>query len=188
VKKYQIIYADPPWKTKTFKQRKDGWLSRDLEYPTMTFTEICELPVKTLIDEDAILFLWCVESEIPRVAELMLAWGFTFKQVGFVWHKKAKTTDGQNSTFGSYTRRSTELCFLGTRGKYLVKSRAVEQFISEPKRRHSQKPDEIRSRIVKLVGDIPRLELFARQKTEGWDVWGNEVESDINIFSHSSQP
>lgn len=186
MKKYSIVYADPPWKTKTFKQKKDGWLSRNLEYSTMSFEEICSLSVSKITHDDAVLFLWSIESEIPRISELMKVWGFTFKGVAFAWHKKAKNTLGQNSTFGSYTRRSLEFCFLGVKGKYLVKSRAVEQFISEPKRRHSQKPDEIRERITKLVGNLPRIELFARQKIDGWDAWGNEVENDIDLTKYST--
>ena len=174
-KKYNIIYADPAWKTKYFKEKKDGLLSRKLPYSTLTDNEIINLPVKNITDENSILFLWCIDSKIPILTSIMESWGFTFKAVGFVWGKQAKTTNGFNSTFSSYTRKTCEFCFIGTKGKYLVKKRSVEQLILKSKREHSRKPDCVRDRIVELCGDLPRIELFARQKVDGWDCWGNEV-------------
>ena len=180
-KKYQIIYADPPWNTRYFKEKKDGYLSRKLPYPIMDYEQIKSLPIKEISSQDAILFLWVVDNKIPKISDLMKSWGFEYKCVGFVWAKKAKTTNGVNANFGSYTRRACEFCYIGTKGKYLVKRKNLDQFIYEPKREHSRKPDTVRDLIVKMIGDVPRIELFARQKTEGWDVWGNEVISDINL-------
>ncbi len=179
--KYQIVYADPPWKTKTFKEKKDGLISRDLPYVQMTDIEIAELPVESLVADDAILFMWCIDSRIPKIAELMKSWGFNYKCVGFVWGKKAKTTEGFNGGFSSYTKRDCEFCFIGTRGKYLNLKRSVNQILLEPKDAHSKKPNEIKDRILDLCGDLPRLEMFARSSTEGWDVFGNEVDNSINI-------
>ena len=188
-KKYQIIYADPPWETKYFKENREGQLSRRLPYTIMSDNQIIKLPIKNIVADDAILFLWCIDSRIPLLSMLMLGWGFDYKCIGFVWCKAARTTNGENATYGSYTRRSCEYCFIGTKGKYLVKSRNVDQFLSEPKSKHSKKPIEIKNRIIKLVGDLPRIELFARKEDllfdadgfEGWDVWGNEVDSDIEL-------
>ncbi len=180
-KKYKIIYADPPWQTHYFKERKDGWISRELPYKQMTDDEIKMLPIKNIVEDDAILFLWVIDNRIPMIKELMNAWGFEYKCVGFVWAKKAKTTDGVNATFSSYTRRTCEFCYIGTRGRYIVKKKNSDQFIFEPKREHSRKPDIIRNLIVEMIGNVPRIELFARQKTDGWDVWGNEVKSDIEL-------
>ena len=80
---------------------------------------------------------------------------------------------------GKYTISNAEYCLIARKGKYWRNSKKIKQIIQAPKAYHSKKPDEIKNRIVELCGDLPRIELFARQKTEGWDVWGNEVESDI---------
>ncbi len=176
-KKYQIIYADPAWDTKYFKETKEGMLSRRLPYDTMSDKQIINLPVKEIISQDAILFIWCIDSKIPILLKIFRNWGFKYIGVGFVWHKKAKTTKGENATFTSYTRKSCELCFIGAKGKYLVRD-PKPQFLSDSKREHSRKPDEIRKRIIQMCGDLPRIELFARQKIQGWDVWGNEVPKD----------
>jgi site-specific DNA-methyltransferase (adenine-specific) len=175
-KKYSVIYADPCWKTWSFKQRKDGQLRRDLPYGTMTDEQIKSFPVKEIIADDAILFLWAIDNKIPMLNDFMTAWGFQFKCVGFVWVKKAKTTNGVNAGFSKYTRRACEFCYIGTRGKYIVKKKSLDQFIFEPKREHSRKPDTIRQIITEMMGDVPRLEMFAREKHEGWDAWGNETD------------
>lgn len=179
--KYQIVYADPPWKTKTFKEKKDGMISRDLPYPQMSDEEIMDLNVKDVIADDAILFMWCIDSRIHKIADLMESWGFSYKCVGFVWAKKAKTTEGFNGGFSSYTKRDCEFCFIGTRGKYLNLKRSVNQILLEPKEQHSKKPDEIRKRIVELCGDLPRLEMFCRFPADGWDSFGNEIENSIKL-------
>jgi len=179
--KYNIIYADPPWRTKSFKERKDGFLSRNLPYPQMADDNIKKLKVSEIAAENCMLFLWCIDSRVPIVCEIMESWGFSFKCVGFVWAKKAKTTSGFNGGFSSYTKRDCEFCFIGARGGYFNNSRGVNQIILEPKRAHSQKPDIIRKRIVELCGDLPRVELFARERAEGWHTWGNEIESDIEL-------
>jgi len=82
---------------------------------------------------------------------------------------------------GNWTRSNTEDCLLAIRGKPIRISASVHQIIQSPIGRHSEKPMETKDRIVQLMGDLPRIELFARQKVEGWDCWGNEVESDIEL-------
>jgi len=172
---YTIIYADPPWMTKNFKETKEGMISRDLPYQQMTDGDIMKMKVADIAAVDAMLFMWCIDSRIPIAAEIMKQWGFNYKCVGFVWGKKAKTTDGFNGGFSSYTKRDCEFCLIGSRGKYLNPKRGINQILIEPKTAHSRKPDTIRQRIVDFCGDVPRIELFARQKTQGWGVWGNEV-------------
>lgn len=175
-KKYQIIYADPPWNLKYLKETKKGINVYDLPYPTMGDKEIIELPVEQIADTNAVLFLWCVDNKIPLISDIMQGWGFKYVNVGFVWNKIAKTTNGVNATLSKYTRKSCEFCYIGKRGKYIVKKPStVNQIINIPKEKHSKKPSAIRDRIVKLMGDLPRIELFARQKVDGWDCWGNEV-------------
>ena len=184
MKKYEIIYADPPWKTKTFKEKKDGLISRNLPYIQMSDNEIKDLNIKPTLADDAILFMSCIDSRIPIVSEIMKDWGFTFKCVGFVWAKKAKTTNGFNGGFSSYTKRDCEFCFIGTRGKYMNLKRGINQILIEPKTLHSRKPNEIRKRIIEMCGYLPRLELFAREQKEGFDVFGDEVENSIDLSEY----
>ena len=111
----------------------------------------------------------------------MKAWGFKYSGIAFVWNKRTKSDPLRvRTTLGFFTRRSCEFCFQGIKGnsKGLVKDHYVLQFVNAalPDRTHSRKPDEIRQRIVKLLGDIPRIELFARERVPGWNCWGNETD------------
>lgn len=125
------------------------------------------------------LFMWATFPTIPDALQVMKAWGFTYKTAAFVWVKKYKS-GGNFYGMGAYTRANAEVCLLGItpgfKAKELVKSHSVHQIIESPVQAHSVKPDEARRRIVELLGDIPRIELFARQRTPGWDAWGDELE------------
>lgn len=105
----------------------------------------------------------------------MQEWGFIYKTCGFTWIKKNRKSDSLFWGLGYWTRANAELCLIGTKGNPKRVSKSVHQVIMSPIREHSRKPDEARKRIVELMGDIPRIELFARQEFEGWDCWGNEV-------------
>jgi len=189
MKKYQIIYVDPPWKVSYLKGgKKPGMIAGGFKvpYPTMSDKEIISLPIKDLADKKCILFLWVIESRILRIKEIMKNWGFKYSGIAFVWNKRTKNDPLKvRTTLGFFTRRSCEFCFMGIKGnsKGMVLNHYVLQFVNAilPDRLHSRKPEEIKKRIVELLGDRPRIELFARQKTEGWDIWGNEVKSDIDF-------
>ena len=173
-KKYQIIYADPAWHF-NFKNRKG--LSKEAEnrlYNTMNINDILNLPVINISDDNCILFLWVMNSILPDAIKIIKNWGFQYKTVAFTW---VKTTTNNKYHFGggNWTRSNPELCLLSTKGKIKRKSASVKNLTISPLREHSRKPDEIRNKIIELVGNLPRIELFARQKTDGWDVWGNEV-------------
>ncbi|GAH03500.1 unnamed protein product [marine sediment metagenome] len=162
----------------------DGFHVYDVPYPTMSDAEIIALPVKRIVDDNALLFLWVIDSRIPLIEKIMKAWGFNYVTVGFVWHKTRRDGTGSNANMTQYTRKSCEFCFIGRRGKGMAKQRILDQFhqmIPLAKTVHSEKPKVIRRLIVKMCGDVPRIELFARRKVEGWDCWGNEVESDIEL-------
>ena len=179
LKKYQIIYADPPWSF-NFRQRKG--LSDEAKgrlYDTMSSDGICNLPIRQLADDDCVLFLWVMNSELPLALRVIADWGFTYKTVAFTWVKTTRNT--YHFGGGNWTRSNPELCLLATKGHISRRSASVRNLIISPLREHSRKPDEVRDYIVSLVGDLPRIELFARQKVEGWDCWGNEVESDIEL-------
>ena len=178
-KKYQIIYADPPWQYK----RKAGQGIASDHYPTMSLQEICNLPVGNLADKNCALFLWVTFPQLREGLSVIQAWGFQYKTVAFVWVKQNKKADTLFLGLGHWTRSNAEICLLATRGTIRRKSAYVSQIILSHIEKHSKKPDEARDRIVELIGDVPRIELFARQATPGWDVWGNEIQSDIEMKS-----
>ena len=175
---YSIIYADPPWRY----DQKVMQGAADRHYPTMTMDELCALPVADLAARDSALFLWATFPKLPEALQLMKAWGFTYRSVAFVWLKKNKKADSWFQGLGFWTRGNAEICLLATRGHPKRQAANIHQFIISPIEFHSKKPDEAREKIVALIGDLPRVELFARQTTPGWDVWGNEVASTLSGF------
>jgi len=191
-RKYQIIYADPPWEYKntTFGKRKkdkDGTFKESyspiLRYPCMTLEQIKALPIENIVDENAVLFLWTTGPFIEQASQVINAWGFKYKTVGFVWVKTTQLSKGRpgspdgwlKKNLGKWTLSSTEFVLIGTKGSIRKEAKNIRQLIMSPVEGHSKKPEEVKERIVALLGDIPRIELFARKQTEGWDVWGNEV-------------
>ena len=178
---YNIIYADPPWR---YEQRKVQGAAEN-HYPTMSIDELCALPVETLAEKDCLLFLWATFPQLPEALRLIRAWGFTFKTVAFVWLKLNKKSPTWFYGLGYWTRGNAEICLLAKRGKPKRRSAGVHQFIISPVEEHSKKPDVTRDKIIELAGDLPRVELFARQTSPGWDVWGNEVEPTIPDFGTS---
>ena len=147
----------------------------------MKIEDICALPVHTLAAPDCALFLWATFPLLPEAFRVIEAWQFTYKCAAFVWVKPNKNCPGWAVGTGFWTRANAEVCLLATKGTPQRISKNVQQIISEPRREHSRKPDETRDRILQLFGNLPRIELFAREQTPGWDVWGNEVESSIAL-------
>lgn len=181
-KKYQIIYADPPWSYYNDSDALPDCTTnkgmRRPPYPVLGSETIQRIPVEDIAAENAILFMWTTDYHLERAMKVIENWGFSYKTVGFVWSKRNKK--GEPVCFmGAYTLKSgVELCLLATKGKdttKLVKNHKVRSYLESPREHHSKKPDEIRNRIVELCGDIPRIELFAREKFDGWDAWGNEI-------------
>jgi len=179
-KKYNIILADPPWQFKNYsdkwhKDRKESrWVGN--EYNCMTINAIKQLPVQKITEDNTVLFLWVTFPTLQQGLEVMDVWGFTYKTCAFNWVKKNKKADSFFVGMGYYTRANSELCLLGTKGKPLErKSRSVQQLVVNKIREHSKKPDSVRDMIVNCSGDLPRIELFSRESTDGWDCWGNEV-------------
>lgn len=175
--KYNIIYADPPWRYR--KSAGEGVAEN--HYPTMDIEKICALPVAELAAKDSVLFLWATFPMLPEALRVIHAWGFTFKTVAFVWLKQNRKAQSWFYGLGFWTRGNAEICLLATRGHPKRQSNSVHQFIISPIEGHSKKPEEARTKIIQLVGDLPRVELFARQTPPGWAVWGNEVDSTISL-------
>ena len=177
-KKYDIIYADPPWEYPLSGGTKNSRGMAKQHYATMGVDEIGKLPIKRLCTPTSVCFLWATFPNIENAIHTISDWGFTYKTAAFVWVKKNKC--GSNFWgMGQYTRANAEVCLLGvtkkTKASEQVKSHKIHQIVESIVGRHSEKPNEVRERIVQLLGDIPRIELFARQQVNGWDCWGNEV-------------
>lgn len=174
-KQYSIIYADPPWTYQTWSGKGKEKKSAENHYECMSREAIQKLPVKELAADDCVLFLWVTFPCLEEGLELIKKWGFTYKTCGFTWVKRNRKRDSFFWGLGYWTRANAELCLLATRGNPKRVSRGVHQICDARIREHSRKPDEIRERIVQLCGDLPRIELFARQRVAGWDCWGNET-------------
>lgn len=174
-KKYNIIYLDPPW---TYDDEcSSGERGAIFKYPLMTFEELMKLPVESIADKDCVLFMWVTMPLLNDIFEsgIIKHWGFTYKTNAFVWVKKNKNSIGWFWGMGNWTRSNAELCLLSTKGNPKRLDAGVHSIIDTCIEEHSKKPSETRRRIVQLCGDLPRIELFSRQRIPGWTVWGNEV-------------
>ena len=180
MKKYQIILADPPWSYRNMGNIQATAVSH---YPTMAQKDIESLPVSKIADDNSILFLWATFPKIQEALNTIKAWGFEYKTVGFVWIKKNKN-GGNFFGVGWYTKSNAEVCLIGVRGRAPKISNSVSQIIETVRERHSKKPNIVRDKIVEFCGDLSRIELFARERAMGWDVWGNEVKSDIILKNY----
>lgn len=176
-RKFNILYADPPWKYE--RNKVQGAAER--HYPTMSIEQLCALDVEKITDENCALFLWSTFPFLPEALRLIKAWGFTYKTTAFVWLKQNRKNRDWFFGLGFWTRGNAEICLLATKGKPKRKSAKVSQLIIAPIDKHSKKPDIVREKIVELMGDLPRIELFARQTTPGWEVFGNEVKSSVTL-------
>lgn len=178
--KYNIIYIDCPWSYKD--KAHSGERGVDYKYSTMSDSEIINLPIKEIAAKDSILFMWATFPRLELALEAMRAWGFTYKTVGFVWCKKNKKADSWFWGMGNWTRANSEICLIGVMGKPKRNSAKVHQIITSRIGEHSAKPSEIRDKIVELCGNLPRVEVFAREKIQGWDAIGNGIDGqDIRI-------
>ena len=175
-KKYQIIYCDPPWNYAD--QGCQGTMAN--HYAGMKIDDICKLPVGGgLADKDCVLFLWATYPMLPEALRVIEAWGFKYKSIAFQWVKLNKKNGKPFYGLGRWTRGNTEPCLLATKGNPKRVSAAVFQLIQQPLTRHSEKPQEARDKIIQLMGDLPRIELFARSSLKfenGWVNVGNGVD------------
>jgi site-specific DNA-methyltransferase (adenine-specific) len=183
---YQVIYADPPWKyNRDFDKLIESLdcykgvskMNASKNYEGMLPQDIAALPIKDIIADDAACFMWTTDSHLPYALEIMKAWGFTYKTIGFVWVKKSK--HGKTvKMLAPWTNKGAELCLFGTKGgmtKHLGANNIFQVHEAE-RREHSRKPDIIRDEIKRMFPNGKRLELFARTAMPGWDAWGNEVD------------
>ena len=173
--KYNIIYADPPWRYGGSGGTK--WSPASEYYPTMSFDELKSMNVEEIAADDCLLFMWVVSPELKRCIEVGESWGFKYITVAFVWYK-------ERANVGNYTMSSCELCLLFRRGRIpqpRVRNPGQKQFISEPVTVHSRKPAEVRKRIEKMFPSSPRVGLFARENIRKWHAFGNQCKNSIKI-------
>lgn len=178
-KKYNIIYADPPWNYKVWSKKGAGRTASS-HYNVMKIEDLKLMPISVIRDLNCALFMWATYPNLLDAIELGKAWGFIYKTVAFTWVKKNKIKDSYFTGMGYYTRANAEICLLFMKGMLKRVDKGVPQIIDAKIREHSRKPDEARDRIVRLFGDLPRIELFARETFSGWDVYGNETEKFNN--------
>lgn len=185
-KKYQIIYADPPWSYNDKMEMKGvhgAIRGAKSFYQTMNIEDIKNLPIQKITNDNCVLFLWVTMPLLQEGLDVIKAWSFVYKTCGFTWVKKTKNNK-IHCGMGHYTRGNAELCLLAIKGKIKVIAKDIRQVQILSIGKHSAKPPQIKNEIVELMGDLPRIELFARppkdqlsedRSYEGWDLWGNEV-------------
>lgn len=182
-KKFKLLYVDPPWK---FSNKNTGGSMKsgaDAQYPTMTIEQLKALDVPSICEDNCLLVMWWVGSQPQEAIDLCQAWGFTIKNMnGFVWNKLTKHGLPYFG-MGFYTRAGSESAIIAARGKAsnLIMNHSVRAVESRPVGRHSAKPAVFRKECVQLMGNVPRLEMFARQSVPGWSSWGDEVPDSIEI-------
>lgn len=173
-KKYQVIYADPPWRYNTSMNVQGSCTTH---YNTMTNDELSDLPVSQIADNTCALFMWATNPKLPDAIALMKAWGFEYKTVFKVWRKT--NNDGTPVLCpGWWSRSSVELLLVGTKGYPLKKWKTTcsePQEFASVREAHSKKPDAIRDAVEHFLNVQHRVEIFARMIVPGWDSWGNEI-------------
>ena len=193
--RYDIILADPPW---MHTGSPNKWAAAGKHYTLMPLEEICALPVKAIANARAALFLWATCPRMPDAVAAMQAWGFNYRGVAHVWVKTRK--DGQplgpQGIPPTFVKPVTELLLVGTTNRtgrpFPILSYKQRQLVYAPREEHSKKPDIFRNLIVELCGDRPRIELFARQRVDGWDclgdaIDGSDIKTSLNTLKDSTR-
>ena len=183
MKNYRLVYLDPPWSY-------NNWTKKDQEnytliktramgrphYPVFDTQDIAKIPVPDIMSRHSVMAMWATSPKMDEAVWLMKYWGFSFKTIGFTWVKLNPSGRGWFAGQGFYTRQNAEYVLVGRKGAGVARQAMdVRQIVIYPVGRHSAKPPTVRDRLVRLFGDVSRIELFAREKPEGWDAWGNEA-------------
>lgn len=189
IKRYDLIYADPPWYYRVWSDKGKG-RSAENHYKTQHLDYLKNMDIGAISNKDCVLLMWATFPCLEQAFQLARSWGFAYKTVAFIWIKKNRHTPGLFMGLGYYTRANAEIVLLFTKGKPLKRvSKNVQQVLISARGRHSEKPPEIRSRIEMLFGEVSRVELFARSRPgffpdeeyKGWDVYGDQVNHSIHI-------
>jgi len=180
-KKYSIIYADPAWQFNNENTGGSMVSGAHAHYDVMNLQTICNLPIRDMAADDCALFMWWIASQPLEALKVVEAWGFKLKTMTcFNW---IKTTKNGKLAFGMgfWTRAGSECCLIAVKGRPKRINAAIRSVVVAENEKHSKKPHVFREQIVALMGDLPRVELFAREKHKGWDAWGNEIMSDFQM-------
>lgn len=175
--RFPTILIDPPWQFQNRTGKVAPEHRRLRRYRTMTLSELTELPVPDYAAENSHLYMWCPNALLPDGLEIMRAWGFTYK-TNLVWYKVRKDGGPDGRGVGFYFRNVTELILFGVKGslRTLAPGRRQVNLVARRKREHSRKPDEFYD-VIEECSPGPFLEVFARQRREGWTTWGDEVDT-----------
>ncbi len=194
-KKYDIIYADPPWdyggkmqydkssiKNENIGFKKDIFISSaSFKYPTVKMKDLKKLNIDSISSDDCLLFMWTTGPQLQNSIKLGESWGFKYRTIGFIWDKMMHNP-------GQYTLSQIELCLIFKKGRIPKPrgARNIRQMVQVPRKKHSEKPEEVIYRIDKMFPEQNKIELFARQNYIGWDNWGLEIpNSQISIKSYA---
>lgn len=183
MKKYNIIYADPAWEYGDVSDYRimHGGVAK--HYKTMKIEDIKKLPINNIADNDCILFLWVTFPILDKAFEVIKSWGFKYKTIGFTWIKLNKRNKKPFFGIGYWTKSNAEICLIATKGspgKFKISNKVSSVILSLASSGFCECL-LLSERITELLGDRPRIELFARNNSPGWDIWGNEVESSISL-------
>lgn len=182
--KFNIIYCDPAWRFRNWSmqalaQKGEKWARRNgrSPYDVMNTEDIAALPVASLAARHSILLMWATYPKLEEALSVIKTWGFTYKTVAFTWVKQNRSGVGFHFGLGYHSRGNPEICLLATHGDGLRRvDNSVPNLLISPLEGHSKKPNEARRRIERLYGDVPRVELFARQSRPGWLALGNAID------------
>jgi N6-adenosine-specific RNA methylase IME4 len=174
---YQIIYADPPWSYRD--KALAGNRGAECKYAVQSPEWLKALPVADLAAPNCALFCWVTMPKLDEIWDIFDSWGFVYKTCAFTWVKRCRVSDAWNWGMGRWTRANAELCLLAIKGHPKRISAAVHSVVDTHIEGHSKKPDVVRNRIIELLGNLPRIELFARQRAQGWDAWGDELPQEV---------
>ncbi len=189
-KKYDIIYADPPWdyggklqfdkSSKSADKIKPGdkifISSANFKYPTVKTKDLMKIPIDKIAKDDCLLFMWVTNPHLAQGIELGKSWGFEYKTVAFVWDKMVHNP-------GQYTLSYCELCLVFKKGRIPKPrgARNIKQLVRVKRGKHREKPIEVLKNIELMFPTQDKIELFARKKPDNWDVWGLDVREEYEV-------
>jgi len=173
-KKYKIILADPPWSYRFGRVGSEYKHGSAAKYETMSIDELCLLNVNDITDKDSVLFLWSTTPMLPDAFKVLDSWGFVYK-TAIYWRKI------MSLGMGFWFRGQVEVCLMGVKGSVKAFHSQKPNFIQSKVRKHSQKPDALYS-IIEALDLEPKIELFARQRREGWDAYGESLHAELNLI------
>ena len=195
MKKYHVIYCDPLWSYRDKKKSGRSKCGAENHYPTLTLDELKQLPIQNICEDNCVLYMWVTFPMLREGLELIEAWGFEYKTIGFDWTKLNKDGSVWHGV-GAYSKSNNELCLFATKGNIgrLMRDENDNEIIFDPKEKlsirsnqiscnvqaargeHSEKPEEVRRRIEKLWGNVSHVELFAKERVKGWDSIGFDID------------